>query len=70
MKNPPLGRDGGDYLTDDNIARGMAMGGAYAAAALVKQALASYLARKKSQTGRGLAERIGYWLGSLWARSK
>ena len=28
----------------------------------------SYLSRKKAETGRSLAERIGYFLGSLWAR--
>jgi len=57
-------------MTDDDVTRGIAMGGAFAAAALVKQALSSYLTRKKAETGRSLAERIGHRLGSLWARSK
>ena len=34
------------------------------------QKASAYLARKKAETGRGLAERIGHRLGSLWARSK
>jgi hypothetical protein len=30
----------------------------------------AYLARRRSETGRGLAERIGYRLGKLWPGRK
>ena len=30
----------------------------------------AYLSRRKAECGRGLAERIGYWLGAFWSRCK
>lgn len=70
MKTPPLGRDGGDYLTDDQQMRIAITGAVAGAMPFLKAKLKAYLAAKETQTGRSLAERIGYRLGSLWARSK
>lgn len=55
-------------MTDDQFWR-LAIGGAIAGMVpLLKAKLQTYLATKKAETGRSLAERIGYRLGRIWPR--
>jgi hypothetical protein len=55
-------------MTEDEQIRLAGTAIAAAAVPFLKAHLYAKLAAKKAETGRSLPERIGYRLGSLWAR--
>ena len=55
-------------MTEDEQIRLAITGAVAGAVPFLKAKLKAYLTTKKAETGRSLAERIGYRLGRIWPR--
>ena len=69
-KAPQFSREGYDWgMTEDQMYRAAIVGFAMPIWAFLIQKAKTYLSAARDKEGRVLIERIGYRLGSLWARA-
>lgn len=57
-------------MTNDELIRAAIVAASIPVYALLIQKTKAYLAAQRDKHGRSLPERVGYALGSLWARGK
>ena len=67
-KTASVGGLQGVFMNDDQMYRAVASAAGVLIYAWLIQKAKAYLGAKRDQTGRGLAERVGYRLGQLWPR--